>query len=557
MTTTAWSTPTASFDQHHFARGVRACTRSSTRTLATPEDGIGWAVSTYQPDVVIEVLGTNDLLYGSSPEDALDVAQQFVSEVRAARPDTALVLSTAPDIGYSHFSEYDDLLTSTAAQWSTPESPVVVSTPEQGWVGAVDTCDSTHPSAIGEVKIAAAQADALAALGIGAPAARPLPEPPVGPRQPATLTGMPGDGQVALSWQLPPGGTAVLISTRDATLGEDWHQLPYAVSGTAWLSAGLTDGDTYEYRLNVLKHDCLAADVVSDVVSATPTPAVPGAVTGVTVESADHGLHVAWSSASGATSYQVWVRPTGEPTTWQTVTTTATSDTVDGLLAGASYDVSLQAVGTGGAGPLSAPVSVTAGGVVPSAPSVTGVATRGDGSATMTWTMPGHATHFVVAHRDARRGSTWVTVGRTVTEPTAVVYGLRSGGSYLFRVTALDDRLVGGTSGTVRGTVPRVAPVRDVRLRRSDLTSARSHGDTVRYAESYVLQQALSSGCDRVPAAIGFKTRARGLSAPRETFPLPHPRAGRTSVWVRWYAVRDGVRGRTSASSAACLRLPR
>ena len=266
-----------------------------------------------------------------------------------------MVLSTAPDIGYARFQEYDDLLASTAPQWSTPASPVVVSTPDQRWDGATDTCDSTHPSAIGEVKIAAAQADALAALGIGVPAARPLPEPAVGPRQPAVLAGVPGDRQVSLSWQLPPGGTAVLISVRDATLGEDWHQLPYAAGGTAWLSDGLIDGHTYEYRLNVLKHDCLAADVVSNVVSATPTAAAPGTVTGVTVGSSDHGLRAAWSASPGAASYQVWVRPTDRSRTWDTASTTATSYSMGGLLAGTSYDVALQAIGPGGAGPLTHP----------------------------------------------------------------------------------------------------------------------------------------------------------------------------------------------------------
>ena len=44
--------------------------------------------------------------------------------------------------------------------WATPTAPVVVSDPSPGWSAAADTCDSTHPSAAGEVKIAAAQADA-------------------------------------------------------------------------------------------------------------------------------------------------------------------------------------------------------------------------------------------------------------------------------------------------------------------------------------------------------------------------------------------------------------
>ncbi len=487
----------------------------------------------------------------------MDVAHQFVDEVRDASPDSALVLSTAPDVGYAHFSEYDALLADTAPQWSTARSPVVVSTPDQDWDGTTDTCDSTHPSAVGEVKIAAAQADALATLGIGTPTARPLPSPPVGPRLPATLTATPGDGQVALSWQLPPGGTAVLVSTRDATIGEAWHQLPFALGGTAWLSGGLVDGHTYEYRLNVLKHDCLAADVVSDVVSATPAPPTPGDVTGVTAGSSDHGVDVAWGAAAGATSYQVWLRPSEHPTAWQSMSTTATSYAVDGLLAGASYDVAVQGVGPGGVGPRSSPVTVIASGAVPSAPVVTHVATRASGSARVEWTVPAGSTRFLLRHRAARPGSTWVSQSEPVAAPRAVVSGLRSGATYLFRVTAVDDRLTGGTSGTVRGVVPRVAAVKEVRVRRTGPLRASSRGDVVPFAATYTLQGTASSGCRHVPAASRFRTEARGLGLPRHTVHVPRARARASAFWVRWYAVRDGVPGRVSASSVACLRLTR
>ena len=43
--------------------------------------------------------------------------------------------------------------------------------------------------------------------------------------------------------------------------------------------------------------------------------------------------------------------------------------------------------------------------------------------------------------REVRRGATWVALPATtaVPEPVAVAYGLRSGATYEFRVTALDD----------------------------------------------------------------------------------------------------------------------
>ena len=540
------------FDQHHFARWGESLHAILDENAATPEDSIGWAVATYQPDVVIEVLGTNDLLYGSSPQETVDTAHQFVSEVRAARPDAAVVLSTVPDVQYDHFSAFNDLLETQAPSWATPTAPVVVSDPSPGWSAAADTCDSTHPSAAGEVKIAAAQADALAGLGIGSPAPLPLPEPPPGPRRPAVLSAVPGDGHVSLSWDLPPGGTAVLISTRDVTAGQEWHQLPFAIGGTAWLSDGLTNGDTYEYRLNVLKHDCIAQDVDSDIVTVQPGPDTPGPVSGLAVGRLDHGFAATWQASVGATSYVVWVRASGSGAAWQTFPTSSTSYRSGPLLAGARYDVAVEPIGRAGAGVRSQSVSVTPTGVRPNAPVVNHLVVGPDGTGTVSWSPVRHATDFVLAHRRNSPGAAWVVAKEPTSETTATVFGLRSGRDYLFRVTAYDDLLRGRTSRVHPARVPRVAAVGHVRVRRSSPHRVATSGDAVPFATSYTLEWAVAARCGRVPRAREFRTFATSLTRPRLVIRPHRPSA----VWVRWYAVRDGVRGHASAGSVACLRPP-
>jgi len=40
-------------------------------------------------------------------------------------------------------------------------------------------------------------------------------------------------------------------------------------------------------------------------------------------------------------------------------------------------------------------------------------------------------------------------------------------------------------------------------------------------------------------------------------FTLPGVTRDPTAVWVRWYAVKDGARGRAAPSSVSCLRLSR
>ena len=538
------------FDQHHFARWGQSLHAILDENAPTTEDGIGWAVSTYQPDVVVEALGVNDLLYGSSPQETLDVAQRFVDEVRAAKPDTPLVLSTVPDVQYAHVTDYNALLAQTAPTWSTPESPVVVSDPSPGWDPTTDTCDNTHPSAIGEVKIAAAQQDALAGWGIGSPASRPLPEPPVGPRLPAVLSVAPGDGQATLSWQLPPGGTAVLISTRDVTQGDPWRQLPYPVGGTSWLSGGLRNGDTYAYRLNVLKHDCLAADVDSNVATVTPQPAAPGVVSGLVATPGDHRLHASWAQVPSATSYDVWVKPSSSSSGWVTATTTSTAYVVRGLLAGTSYDVAVQATNGGGAGPLSDTASVVAGGLRPVAPTWRSGRARADGSATLSWSPTPGANHYTLSYRQKRHGSPWVTDPQPLTGTSGVVMGLRDATTYLFRVRGVDDALQGSWSTKLVVAVPRVGPVRDVVLRGGS-AAMRTHGTAVRYATSYTLLAAGAPGCRRRPAASSFRRVAARLSEPRHRFT---PTQAGPALWVRWYAVHDGVRGRSVRSSSACLR---
>jgi hypothetical protein len=544
--------PDPAFDQHHFAWWGMSLHAILDENAPTPESSIGWAVSTYQPDVVIEALGINDTLYGSPPQETVDVAEQFVQEVRAARPDASIVLSTVPDTQYAHVTDFNTLLASTAPTWSTPTSRVLVSDPSPGWDAAQDTCDNTHPSAVGEVKIAAAQADALAAWGIGEPAARPLPAPPVGPRQPAALTATPGDGQVTLSWQLPPGGTGVLVSTRDVTRDEAWHRLPYGLGGDSWVAGGLTNGDTYSFRVNVLKHDCLAADVDSDVATTVPEPDAPGAVSGLAATSSDHGFTASWAATPGATSYAVWYESADSTPGWTSLTTPGTTMTVAGLVAGAPYRVAVQAINPGGAGPLSAPQRVVPSGLVPAPPVWSKARASADGSAVLAWAPVTGADRYAVTSRLHGQGRPWRTPVRT-SSPRTMLAGLRDGARYDVRVRAYDGRIAGPWGSVRLLVVPRVGPVEGVTVRRRSATEGVTRGEAVPFATSYLLRSATSASCGRVPRAGLFRTRAQGLSTPDRIFRLPARQ--HVALWVRWYAVRNGVPGHASPASVACLLL--
>lgn len=110
--------------------------------------------------------------------------------------------------------DFNARLPQLAAAASLTGAPVVVADADTGYDAFAHTWDEAHPNAAGEVRIAAAVADALAGLGVGPPASRPLPVVPLGPRLAPLLRAVPGDGAATLTWTGPPGATAQLVAAR-------------------------------------------------------------------------------------------------------------------------------------------------------------------------------------------------------------------------------------------------------------------------------------------------------------------------------------------------------
>ena len=77
---------------------------------------------------------------------------------------------------------------------TTPASPVVLADTAREFIAADHTWDGTHPNPRGEIRIAAAFADALAgAFGLGAPYPRPYPDLPDVPAQAKAMVTLPTD----------------------------------------------------------------------------------------------------------------------------------------------------------------------------------------------------------------------------------------------------------------------------------------------------------------------------------------------------------------------------
>ncbi|GAA1145171.1 GDSL-type esterase/lipase family protein [Nocardioides aquiterrae] len=250
------------FDRDHAARWGKS--------FVDTDWTIAQLVDVFHPDVVVELLGVNDAVWGGVPASRLlDRARDFVEQAQAADPDVDVVLGELPQTWYAAVPAYDAGLRGLADRLGTERSRVVVADAPADFRRDVDTYDPVHPSASGEVKIAAAVADALAGLGIGSPYPRPLPDVPPVPVEPAVLTARPRAGAAQLRWEAPPGGWTAYVWRRDTTRGEEWQRLPLGVPGPSWKAEGLIDGDTYEFRLQMAKGTSVS-EVYSNVVTVVP-----------------------------------------------------------------------------------------------------------------------------------------------------------------------------------------------------------------------------------------------------------------------------------------------
>lgn len=253
------------FDRDHAARWGM--------TLAAPDWPIEQLVRDYRPDVVVEMLGLNDLTWR---EDGPDQVEQelatFVRDARSANPDVDVVLTELPQVWFEGVPRLDLMLPTLARRLDSSDSRVVVASTSAGAAENVDTYDPAHLSATGEVRVAAGVADALARLGIGNWYPRPLPDVPDGPREPASLRARPGDGGAYLCWRSPPGADNTFIWVRDLTVDGPWNRLPWPVTRNCWRARGMVDGHAYAYRVQSAKGSAVAENLFSNVVTVRPGP---------------------------------------------------------------------------------------------------------------------------------------------------------------------------------------------------------------------------------------------------------------------------------------------
>ena len=172
---------------------------------------------------------------------------------------------------------------------------------------------------------------------------------------------------------------------------------------------------------------------------------------------------VSWTApannGSAITGYVVTPYRNGVAQTPVAFDASATTRTLTGLTAGASYTftvAAVNAIGTGSASPASNAVVPYA---VPGKPTITAV-TAGSSSATLTWTAPANngsaiTSYIVTPYIDGVAQPTQTFAG---TATTQTVTGLTPGTSYTFTVTAVNAAGTGPPSDPSTAVVPNPSP---------------------------------------------------------------------------------------------------
>lgn len=269
------------------------------------------------------------------------------------------------------------------------------------------------------------------------------------PAAPTTVTGIPSNGAVALSWLAPAdnGGSTITdyVVEYSSDGGGSWLTFSHAPSAAVDRTiVGLTNGVAYVFRVSAV--NVISTGPVS-VASAPITPrTVPAAPVAPSATPGNGQVSLAWTAPAdgGAPILDYVVQFSTNGAVWTTFvdgTSSATGVVVTGLVNAVGYRLRVVAVNAAGISAPGAPSSV----VVPrSAPARPGVpkAKAGNASVMLSWVPAGNGgapiTDYAI-QSSSDNGVTWKRLDDGVGTATSFrVTLLTNGHRYLFRVAAIN-----------------------------------------------------------------------------------------------------------------------
>ncbi|KAF2855583.1 carbohydrate esterase family 3 protein [Plenodomus tracheiphilus IPT5] len=124
---------------------------------------VGW-LNNANPDVVIMLLGTNDVLIGSkSPTEVLAAYDTLIAQMRTKNPKMFIIFSNLPPLDPARWpaaavegiKKLNRAIATYAPRKTTSQSPVYFVDNYSGFNAVTDTVDGEHPNESGNAKLAA------------------------------------------------------------------------------------------------------------------------------------------------------------------------------------------------------------------------------------------------------------------------------------------------------------------------------------------------------------------------------------------------------------------
>ncbi|MDQ1745789.1 MAG: large repetitive protein, partial [Frankiaceae bacterium] len=295
-------------------------------------------------------------------------------------------------------------------------------------------------------------------VGAGSAGQSPTVTPAGLPGAPGSVSVVRGDRSITASWTAPSGnGRPITGYAVSWTLADGTPVGSASVSGTttSYTATGLSNGTTYV--VSVAAQTAVGSGAQTTSAPSTPA-AAPGAAPSFNALRNDHAVALTWVVGSA----------NGDPITGQTLTwylagngnqvgtaslgASTTSYTVTGLTNGTAYYATLTATNGVGTGATATSNTVTPAGLPTPPGNVT--ATRGDQSATVSWTSANGNGDAVTGYSIAvysADGSYQTTVSAAAAATSTTVTSLTNGTTYYFVITAANT--VGTSSGATTNTV--------------------------------------------------------------------------------------------------------
>ncbi|MFN8019163.1 MAG: fibronectin type III domain-containing protein [Acidimicrobiales bacterium] len=320
-------------------------------------------------------------------------------------------------------------------------------------VGGLANGSSYTFKVVAQNAVGAGPAVTTAAVTVGLPGTTAFP------------TAVPGDGTAKVSWWGALGNGSPITGYVVTPYVGSQALAPRTFSSTATTQTitGLANGTAYTFKIAGV--NAVGTGPASTTAAMTVgTPGIPTKVTAVAGPAGSGTATVSWVPATGTwsatTSYRVtpYAGPTALPV--RSFDATATTRTITGLAANASYAFKVTAVNAVGPGlPSAASTSVALVAGLPGAPTDASAA-AGDRQAVVRWTPPASTGAVPLVRYLVTPWAGSTSLAPTIAGPSAtqvVVAGLANGTSYRFTVAAV-NAVGSGTASTSTGAVVPFGP---------------------------------------------------------------------------------------------------